>query len=130
MPRPSRGAWALNSPHSKAHTQMQHQHLARRGFLRGLASLPLIGGGVTLIGNPTAAAEPPTKRVLDSYDAWLEIERNFLLREVYGDDWRSHLGAPAWRNPGERFFLREYGTTLPAASTRAAVVLSAVGVAL
>ena len=28
----------------------------RRTFLRQLASLPLIGGGVTLIGNPTAAA--------------------------------------------------------------------------
>jgi len=28
----------------------------RRGFLRGLAALPLIGGGVTLIGNPTRAA--------------------------------------------------------------------------
>ena len=27
----------------------------RRTFLRGLASLPLIGGGVTLIGRPTTA---------------------------------------------------------------------------
>ena len=27
----------------------------RRGFLRGLVSLPLIGGGVTLIGRPSAA---------------------------------------------------------------------------
>ena len=32
--------------------------LARRGFLRQLAHLPLIGGGVTLLGNPTAAAVP------------------------------------------------------------------------
>jgi hypothetical protein len=30
--------------------------LQRRGFLRALATLPLIGGGVTLIGNPTRAA--------------------------------------------------------------------------
>ncbi len=37
----------------------------RRGFLRGLATLPLIGGGVTLIGNPTrAAAEPVTEDLL------------------------------------------------------------------
>lgn len=30
--------------------------LPRRGFLRGLVSLPLIGGGVTLIGRPAAMA--------------------------------------------------------------------------
>jgi len=30
----------------------------RRGFLRALAGLPLIGGGVTLVGAPTAVAEP------------------------------------------------------------------------
>ena len=40
--------------------------LARRGFLRGLAHLLLIGGGVTLIGNPTAAAEPVTEELLDA----------------------------------------------------------------
>ncbi len=39
----------------------------RRGFLRGLVTLPLIGGGVTLIGNPTAAAEPVTKELLVNY---------------------------------------------------------------
>jgi len=31
----------------------------RRGFLRGLASLPLIGGGVTLIGQPTESTGAP-----------------------------------------------------------------------
>ena len=34
----------------------------RRSFLRQLASLPLIGGGVTLIGKPTAAAVPVTPK--------------------------------------------------------------------
>jgi len=43
----------------------------RRGFLRNLVTLPLIGGGVTLIGNPTRAAEPVTPDLLDSYNAWL-----------------------------------------------------------
>jgi hypothetical protein len=38
----------------------------RRGFLRGLTAFPLIGGGVTLIGNPTAAAEPVSRDLLDS----------------------------------------------------------------
>ena len=36
----------------------------RRTCLRGLASLPLIGGGVALIGNPTAAAVPITGPLL------------------------------------------------------------------
>lgn len=31
---------------------------SRRGFLRGLAGLPMIGGGVAIIGSPTAAAVP------------------------------------------------------------------------
>ena len=52
--------------------------LARRGFLRGLAHLPLIGGGVTLLGNPTAAAEPVTEELLDSYSEWLHYERRLL----------------------------------------------------
>jgi hypothetical protein len=34
--------------------------LERRGFLRGLAAIPLMSGGVTLIASPTKAAEPLT----------------------------------------------------------------------
>lgn len=45
---------------------------SRRGFLRGLTRLPLIGGGVALIGAPTAVAEPLTPALLDSYEAWLD----------------------------------------------------------
>lgn len=37
---------------------------SRRGSLRGLTSLPLIGGGVSLIGRPTAVAEPLTRAAL------------------------------------------------------------------
>ena len=36
--------------------------MPRRSFLAGLASLPLIGGSVTLLGQPTAAATPVTGR--------------------------------------------------------------------
>jgi hypothetical protein len=57
---------------------------ARRGFLRSLAALPLIGGGVTLLGNPTRAAEPVTAELLDSYDAWLFYERRYLSFERFG----------------------------------------------
>jgi len=35
-----------------------HDPNTRRGSLCGLTTLPLIGGGVTLIGQPTAAAAP------------------------------------------------------------------------
>jgi hypothetical protein len=88
--------------------------------------LPLIGGSVTLIGNPTAAAVPPTRRLLDSYNTWLEIERRALLNEIYGRD-RQYDPLP-WNNPGDKFFLRPYGEpALPEPSTRAAIVLGAVG---
>lgn len=46
----------------------------RRGFLRSLVSLPLIGGGVTLIGTPTAAAVPVTRDLLERYQAFLLAE--------------------------------------------------------
>ena len=56
----------------------------RRGFLRGLASLPLIGGGVTLIGNPTAAAVAATPHLLEAYNEWLSLERSWLQWERFG----------------------------------------------
>lgn len=108
----------------------------RRGFLRGLLTLPLIGGGVTLIGNPTAAAEPITDALLDSYDAWLEYERRHLqwqrqrplvhrLNAPYRSDmtgWEAYDVVPA-SNGGARF----HGAGQAPASSRAALVLSAVG---
>ena len=48
--------------------------LPRRGFLRGLASLPLIGGSVALIGQPTKAAGPVTQAMLADYADFLAIE--------------------------------------------------------
>lgn len=53
----------------------------RRGFLRGLVTLPLIGGGVTLIGNPTAAAVPVTPELMHRYCAWLAREHAQALIE-------------------------------------------------
>ncbi|MDP4006923.1 hypothetical protein [Methylobacterium sp. NEAU K] len=57
---------------------------SRRGFLRGLTALPLIGGGVTLIGAPSAVAEPITPRLLREYHDWLMFERSCLTREIEG----------------------------------------------
>lgn len=97
---------------------------ARRGFLRGLVTLPLIGGGVTLIGNPTAAAVPVTPELLDSYDAWLFYERRYLRFERFGRN------ASDWvllDNPGAQFHQSPDPLVAPQPSTRAAAVLAAAG---
>ncbi|GJD36775.1 hypothetical protein [Methylobacterium aerolatum] len=102
---------------------------SRRGFLRGLTTLPLIGGGISLIGAPSAVAQPVTTGLLMAYDEWLFMERRMLcLEQCPGDDTREnfrptntgahtyHFDGPGhWRDPHR----------LP--STRAALVLSAVG---
>ncbi len=99
----------------------------RRGFLRGLASLPLIGGSVALIGSPTKAAVPVTRAMLADYADWLAVERDGTLRELYGTLPGSAMldGVPlfdrhrAWPD-----------MSLSPPSTRAAVILSAAGVPL
>ena len=52
--------------------------LARRGFLRGLATLPLIGGAVSIIGTPVRADVPVTPDLLEAYKTWLDMEHRFL----------------------------------------------------
>ena len=110
----------------------------RRSFLSGLASLPQIGGGVTLIGNPTAAAVPVTDTLLERYGLFLAIEAREALiecrerrcaREGHPDaaavmrEWTERcIFAPD--NPWMRGLLDVGGRP----STRAAVVLSAAGV--
>ena len=94
----------------------------RRGFLRGLVSLPLIGGGVTLIGSPSAVAEPASLHLLSEYESWLGIEHSRVARELRpGTD---HAG---WRlyGPAHDWHLRACRDVPP--STRAALVLAAVG---
>lgn len=109
----------------------------RRGFLRGLVSLPLIGGGVTLIGAPSAVAEPVTPRLLREYHDWLMYERNEVIREIEIGG-RTQFGPNAvfgsalrWhRTRGERRLDSEgemMGDGVSFPSTRAALVLSAVG---
>ena len=112
----------------------------RRAFLRGLASLPLIGGGVTLIGNPTAAAVPVTRDLLHSYDSWLFFERRMVCFELAKHDWPTARefeglrGGSSRHVPGDQWHFQWTGGRGPAGwidapqpSTRAAVVLSAVG---
>ena len=103
--------------------------LARRGFLRGLAHLPLIGGGVTILGNPTGAAEPVTEALLDAYSEGLFYERRLLCLERWPGSRDAEAFVPA--NTGATgFHFPAYPTSwrdAPQPSSRAAVVLSAVG---
>lgn len=103
---------------------------ARRGFLRGLTTLPLVGGSVALLGQPTEAAQPITPGLLATYSAWLWYERQSLM-------WAStRQGADAFiphLNPGSSFHHRGpvdaalYGHD---AQRRASVILAAAGCSL
>jgi hypothetical protein len=79
---------------------------------------------VTLIGSPSAAAVPVTEDLLESYNAWLIQERRHLLFEMYPgkdyDNWRP-------KTAGGMYHWRALADQHPIPSSRAAVVLSAVG---
>lgn len=114
----------------------------RRSFLHGLVALPLVGGGVVLTGNPTAAAVPVTPDMMRSYKSWLHMEHRMVSYELAGYDIK--LGHEieeyhACTSPGSRWHFQwsRQGMRGPAGwidapqpSTRAAVILSAVGVPL
>ncbi len=101
---------------------------SRRGFLRGLTTLPLIGGSVALIGAPSAVAAPVTPGMLATYSAWLDIERRALHHASCAN------GATAfipYINPGaeyhfgqQAFDRHRWGVE---AQMRAPIVLAAVG---
>ena len=100
----------------------------RRGFLRGLTTLPLIGGSVTLIGSPTQAAEPVTPGMLATYSAWLDIERRALHDASCVSRDANFI---PYINPGANYHWREaafdrhrWGVE---AQMRAPIVLAAVG---
>ncbi len=100
---------------------------SRRGFLRGLTTLPLIGVGVALIGNPIGVAAAPDRRMLAAYNEWLFYERRLLCIESFGG-----IGAEEFTpaNSGAHDFHFPSGLSwkdAPQPSTRAALVLSAVG---
>ncbi|MCJ2126656.1 hypothetical protein [Methylobacterium sp. J-077] len=114
----------------------------RRGFLRGLTMLPLIGGGVTLIGAPSAVALPVTPALLKAYTDWLAVEygealieldaigaadkpvRIALAVERFRREWCQDNGTLNPSSGGGRRFERP---PVAAPSTRAAIVLAAVG---
>lgn len=129
MAKTSHDSTAQTGPVTRAIAAMRNDEPAppRRGFLRGLALLPLIGGSVNLIGNPTAAAEPITPGMLATYAAWLHYEHRSLMHASCGE---GAGGFVPFCNPGAQFHfplhfdLSRWGL---AAQQRAPVVLSAVG---
>lgn len=108
----------------------------RRGFLRGLASLPLIGGSVALIGSPSAAAVPVTDALLRRYVTFVAREHAAVLREIAErvTPHRFEPGQPTWCPPLQWMPDIDIDMQITmegaAPSTRAAVVLSAAGVPL
>ncbi|GJE60735.1 hypothetical protein [Methylobacterium trifolii] len=96
----------------------------RRGFLRGLVSLPLIGGGVTLIGNPSAAAVPVMGGMVATYLAWLHFEMRYASWGCNGRNFVPMMnhGAVFHGRPGEH-----PADSARAALHRAPIILAAAG---
>jgi hypothetical protein len=97
---------------------------SRRGFLSGLASLPLIGGSVALIGSPTAAAVPVTGGTIATYLAWLHFEQRYLAWGISSDRFMPMM------NPGATFHGRNRqhpADTAREAIQRAPIMLAAAG---
>ena len=106
---------------------------SRRGFLRSLLTLPLIGGGVSLIGAPSAVAQPVTRQLLETYSAWLMEERMSLHEELFpeAEPVLRHISAvPVQLEPENQFYIPPLPSSwdrAASASTRAALVLASVG---
>ena len=113
----------------------------RRGFLRQLAGLPLIGGAVTLIGQPTAAAVPVSADLLEAYKTWLHFEERWLCWEMaeHPEVMRRYRFKPGMSHvdrfkviDGHYYYIGESGSfhchrNNDLSANRAALVLSAVG---
>lgn len=104
---------------------------SRRGFLSGLATLPLIGGSVALIGSPSAVAQPVTRDLLVGYSDWLLLERRILNMELFpnAEDRQAVRHVYLGNRATEAFHIPPDGDWKAVAkpSTRAALVLSTVG---
>ena len=110
----------------------------RRVFLRGLATLPLIGGSVALVGSPTAAAVEFTPELATLYVAWLAREHAAAV-VAHSETHYPHLIGTgrieerwthqpmSWFPPGPS---AEAAVRNSSVASRAAVILAAAGVPL
>ena len=81
----------------------------------------MIGGGVTLLGNPVGAAVPVTTTLLSEYESWLYFEEVKLAREL-------RPGMPPGNLAGFYGLADKWHRADPGKpSDRAAVVLASVG---
>lgn len=106
----------------------------RRGFLRGLTTLPLIGGSVALIGSPKGVAGAPSEACLHSYLAWLHYEQRAVHDHLWpGYRQASGMGYVPLDNAGANFHFAalqgnsDWPRIGMEAAARAPVVLAAVG---
>ena len=106
---------------------------SRRGFLRDLATLPLIGGGVALIGNPTNVAEAASQACIESYLAFLHYEFRWVHEHLYPGYREAHGIYIPVDNAGGRFHstdlrsLSDWPRVCREAAMRGPLVLSTVG---
>ena len=117
--------------------------MPRRGFLRALANLPLIGGSIMLLGTPSAAAVSISVDLLRKYRLFLNKELFATQIEIESvvspfhfanmgfslSDPSSWSGLPMWWPTPDDSVLDSLVTQKPP-SSRAAVVLSAAGLSL
>jgi hypothetical protein len=102
----------------------------RRGLLKSMAALPLFISPAFALRR--SAAEPITPELLRAYDNWLFYERLMLVGEEHpGTDlWRAIDHIPQSVGHTFHFPTARDWRDVPLPSTRAALVLSAVGVDL
>jgi hypothetical protein len=111
----------------------------RRAFLRQLCALPLIGGGLSIIGAPTAIAEPVTEALFERYASWVAREHAECMVERTRRSYATAQFVEEYAADTREIFMRrwlqgnmafsdaahDHPPGLP--SSRAALVLSAVG---
>lgn len=114
---------------------------SRRGFLRALAALPLIGGGIKILGEPTAVDVPISPAILRRYSGFLSRELFAAQAEIrflecpdgFNDmglsltDASTWKAMPLWWETPPDHILEAVVTAKPS-SSRVAVVLGAAGV--
>ena len=109
---------------------------SRRSILRGAFQLSVLGASVPLVTRRVFAGEPTliTPQLLAAYSCWLHYERRILCEEMHPEAGDNADAFVPVNTGADRFhFPRGEGRSwrdVPPPSTRAALVLSTVGLDL